>query len=67
MKRWMSRAALLAISSLSVVGFAVIALSRGESVGAIWVVTAALCVFTIAYRYYSQCIKTILKASMPAS
>jgi carbon starvation protein len=54
MKKWMSRAALFAISSLGAVAFAVIALQRGESIGAIWIVTAALCVFTIAYRYYSQ-------------
>jgi carbon starvation protein len=58
MKRWMSRAAMLAITSLGVAGFAVIALRRGESVGAIWIVIAALCVFTIAYRYYSQFIAT---------
>jgi carbon starvation protein len=54
MKKWMSRAALFAISSLGAVAFAVIALQRGESIGAIWIVTAALCVFTVAYRYYSQ-------------
>ncbi|SCX88317.1 carbon starvation protein [Nitrosospira sp. Nl5] len=34
--------------------FAVIALQRGESIGAIWIVIAALCVYTIAYRFYSR-------------
>ncbi len=34
--------------------FAVIALQRGESIGAIWIVIATICVYTIAYRFYSQ-------------
>ncbi len=33
---------------------AVVALQRGESVNAIWIVIAALCVYLIAYRYYSR-------------
>ncbi|MCE7915189.1 MAG: carbon starvation protein A [Nitrosomonas sp. PRO4] len=33
--------------------FAVIALNRGESIGAIWVVIAAVCVYLIAFRFYS--------------
>lgn len=33
--------------------FAVIALNRGESIGAIWIVIAAVCVYLIAYRFYS--------------
>jgi carbon starvation protein len=31
----------------------VVALERGESVSAIWIVIAAVCVYLIAYRYYS--------------
>ncbi len=34
--------------------FAVIALQRGEPIGAIWIVIATVCVYTIAYRFYSQ-------------
>ncbi|SFN55498.1 carbon starvation protein [Nitrosospira briensis] len=34
--------------------FAVIALRRGEPIGAVWIVIAALCVYTIAYRLYSR-------------
>jgi carbon starvation protein len=30
-----------------------IALNRGESINALWFVTAALCVYAIAYRFYS--------------
>ncbi len=30
-----------------------IALNRGESINALWFITAALCVYTIAYRFYA--------------
>ncbi len=33
---------------------AVIALQRGESIGAIWIVIAAICIYIIAYRFYSR-------------
>jgi carbon starvation protein len=32
---------------------ATVALARGESVSALWIVVAAICVYLIAYRYYS--------------
>ena len=31
----------------------VVALSRGETINALWVVIAAVCVYLIGYRYYS--------------
>ena len=34
-------------------GLATLALSRGETVSALWIVVAAVCVYLIAYRYYS--------------
>src|SRR5260221_10095937 len=34
--------------------FAAVAVDRGESVNAVWLVTAALLVYFIAYRYYSR-------------
>ena len=34
--------------------FATLALGRGESVNAVWLVTAALTVYFIAYRFYSK-------------
>ena len=43
-----------AIAILGAFSFAAIALNRGESVSAAWLVTAALCVFFIAYRFYSN-------------
>src|SRR5262245_3794109 len=42
---------------LAIVGafsFAALALGRGESVNAVWLVTAALSVYFIAYRFYSK-------------
>ena len=44
-------------SAVAIVGgfaFAAIALKRGESVNAVWLVTAALAVYFLAYRYYSM-------------
>ncbi|VFR23529.1 Carbon starvation protein A [plant metagenome] len=39
-----------------------VALSRGETINALWIVVAAVCVYLIAYRYYSRYIaKTVLQ------
>ena len=43
----------LLFSLLGASAFAVIALSRGESIGALWIVVAAVCVYLIAFRFYS--------------
>ena len=54
MNRYVS---ILIWSAVAVVGgfaFAAIALKRGESVSAVWLVTAALAVYFLAYRYYSM-------------
>jgi carbon starvation protein len=42
------------VAALGVLAFATIALSQGESINAVWLITAALCVYTIAYRFYSR-------------
>ncbi len=47
---------ILAWGAIAVIGgfaFAAIALNRGESVNAVWLVTAALSVYFLAYRFYS--------------
>ena len=41
------------VAILGAASLATVALSRGETISALWVVTAALCVYLIAYRYYS--------------
>lgn len=42
------------IAALGAVGFAVMALKRGETINAIWLLTAAICVYAIGYRFYSK-------------
>jgi len=43
----------LALAVLGGVALGIVALARGETVSALWVVVAAVCVFLIAYRFYS--------------
>jgi carbon starvation protein len=43
----------LAVVVLGVTAFVVLALSRGETVSALWLVVAALCVYAVAYRVYA--------------
>ncbi|MEO5330664.1 MAG: carbon starvation protein A [Magnetococcus sp. YQC-5] len=49
------------IAVLGAAAFGMVALGRGESISATWLVIAALCVYTLAYRYYSLFIaRTVL-------
>lgn len=46
---------LLAWGAVALVGagaLGVVALSRGETINALWIVTAAVCTYLIAYRFY---------------
>src|SRR6202171_4546944 len=43
-------AAVIALGALS---FGIVALSRGESVNAAWLVIAAVCIYLVAYRFYA--------------
>ena len=43
----------LAIALLGAAALGGIALNRGESINALWFITAALCVYAIAYRFYA--------------
>ncbi|NQE64790.1 carbon starvation CstA family protein [Caulobacter sp. RHG1] len=47
-----------ALALIGAVSFGVVALNRGESVNAIWLVTAALCTYVVAYRFYARFIAT---------
>ncbi|HYA79369.1 MAG TPA: carbon starvation CstA family protein [Methylocystis sp.] len=42
-----------AVGALAVFALATLALTRGEAVNALWLVTAAVCVYLIGYRFYS--------------
>src|SRR5271165_2345037 len=41
------------VIGVGTIAFGVVALSRGESVSAAWLVIAALCTYFIAYRFYA--------------
>src|SRR5579862_6709238 len=41
------------VAILGAVSLAVVALGRGETINALWLVTASLCTYLIAYRFYS--------------
>ena len=43
-----------AIAILGAISIGVLALHKGESISAVWMVTAALCVYAIAYRFYAK-------------
>jgi len=43
-----------AIAALGALGFATLALSRGESVNAAWLLIAAVCTYVVGYRFYSK-------------
>src|SRR6476661_5906786 len=42
------------LALLGAFALATVALHRGESINAVWVVVAAVCVYLIAYRFYSR-------------
>jgi carbon starvation protein len=43
----------LAIAIFGAFSLGVVALSQGESINALWIVTAAVCIYLIAYRFYA--------------
>jgi carbon starvation protein len=43
-----------ALSAAGAAGFAVLALHRGETVNAAWLVIAAVCTYAVAYRFYAR-------------
>lgn len=42
------------VSLIGAYCFGVLALHTGESISAVWIVVAAVCIYAIAYRYYSK-------------
>ncbi len=41
------------VAVIGAIAFGVLALHRGESINAVWLVVAAVCTYSIAYRFYS--------------
>ena len=46
------------ISALGAVAFGVLALARGETISAAWLLIAAVCTYVIGYRFYSKFLAT---------
>ncbi|MDI1231124.1 MAG: carbon starvation CstA family protein [Methylobacter sp.] len=53
MNKLLKNAVWILIAALGAAAVGGIALNRGESINALWFVTAALCVYAIAYRFYA--------------
>src|SRR3989454_2586017 len=51
---WWKKLIWFAVAALGVGALAVIALSRGERVNALWIVLAGFCALSISYRFYSK-------------
>jgi carbon starvation protein len=54
MRKPISLAAWAVVAVLGASALAVIALHRGETINAAWLVTAAVCTYAVAYRFYSR-------------
>ena len=44
----------IAVAVLGAGAIATVALNKGESISAAWLLTAAVCTYLIAYRFYSR-------------
>jgi len=44
----------ITVSALGAFSLATVALHRGETINALWLVTASVCVYLVAYRFYSK-------------
>src|SRR3954447_8910816 len=62
MRRLLSILLWTVISALGALSIATIALRRGESINAMWLVAAALCTYSVGYRFYSKFIAAKLLA-----
>ena len=54
MNRLLRGAMWVAIAVAGAAAFAYIAVERGETIGAAWLVVAAVCTYLVAYRFYSR-------------
>lgn len=53
MQKLLKSIAWFAVALLGAYALSAIALNRGESINALWMVTAAVCIYAIAYRFYA--------------
>jgi carbon starvation protein len=55
---WWKKLLWAAVNLLGLGAIAVLALSRGEQINALWIIVAGLCAFAISYRFYSKWLAT---------
>src|SRR6184192_3909142 len=48
----------IAVTLLGLGSIAILAMSRGEQINALWIIIAGLCAFVISYRFYSKWLAT---------
>jgi len=56
MSRWLSALIWAAVSILGAGAFGFIAVNRGETISAAWLLVAAVCTYAVGYRFYSKLI-----------
>jgi carbon starvation protein len=54
MNKLLSLLVWIGVAVLGAAGFGVMALSRGETISAAWLVVAGVCTYLVAYRFYSR-------------
>src|SRR3954467_2683273 len=55
---WWRKLLWILVTLLGLVALAVLALSRGEQISALWIVVAGMCALSISYRFYSKWLAT---------
>ena len=58
MGRLLSALVWIGVAALGAAGFGMIALSRGETISAAWILIAGVCTYLVAYRFYGRFIAT---------
>ncbi|SHE82718.1 carbon starvation protein [Seinonella peptonophila] len=53
-KHWWSYLLWAVISIIGAAAFGILALKRGETINSVWLLTAAVCTYAVAYRFYSR-------------
>jgi carbon starvation protein len=51
---WWKKLLWIAVTLLGLGSIAILAVSRGEQINALWIILAGLCAFAISYRFYSK-------------
>jgi carbon starvation protein len=51
---WWKKLLWTAVTLLGLGSIAILAMSRGEQINALWIIVAGLCAFAISYRFYSK-------------